>query len=238
MTQFQKRFSLAFAGICLSLGMWTGARIGGNDDATPPASRATWKLAELLPAASKPQPAADNSCIFFIGENAGAADARLVGIWLLKVEPEAHTAELLGIDPQPAHTAAFAADPATLPLMLAPQLGQLVPRYAIASPAALVQMSDGIGPARLQGQWLGGEAMRNYVSEPPAAAERLLRGAAAAQAMIAHAAVRSGAIDPLALVSLLGADACGSNVLPALVQQLWPLPPQNIRVRIMPAQAG
>ncbi|RLT45223.1 MAG: hypothetical protein DWI63_04775, partial [Chloroflexi bacterium] len=59
-----------------------------------------------------------------------------------------------------------------------------------------------------------------------------------AQAIIAHAAVRSGAIDPLALVSLLGADACGTNVLPALLQKLWPLPPQNIRVRIMPAQAG
>lgn len=238
MTQFQKRFSVAFAGICLTLGVWTGARIGGNGETAASAGKATWKLAAMLPAASKPQTAADNACIFFIGENAGAPDARLVGIWLLKVEPEAHTAELLGIDPQPAHTAAFAADPASLPLMLAPQLGQLVSRYAIASPAALVQMSDGIGPARLQGQWLGGEAMRSYVSEPAAAAERLLRAAAAAQAIIAHAAVRSGAIDPLALVSLLGADACGTNVLPALVQQLWPLPPQNIRVRILPAQAG
>ena len=238
MTQFQTRFSLGFAGICLTLGMWTGVRISGNADAPAAAAKAGWKLAALLPAASAPKNGGDNACIFFIGENAGTPAARLDGIWLLKVEADAHTAELLGISPQPEHSAAFAADPATLPLILAPQLGQLVARYAIAAPAALVQMSDGIGPARLQGQWLGGEAMRSYVSAPAAPAERLLREAAALQAIIAHAAVRSAVIDPLAVISVLGADACGQQVLPAMLQQLWPLPPQNIRVRIMPVFAG
>jgi hypothetical protein len=50
--------------------------------------------------------------------------------------------------------------------------------------------------------------------------------------------VRSAVIDPLAVISVLGGDACGQQVLPAMLQQLWPLPPQNIRVRIMPVLAG
>ncbi len=235
MTRSQGIITLV-TGSCFALvGVWLGIFLGGQ-------ALATFYTVSPTDTTNAPRAVIDAGAraprlgVSYLLVGVHAADARpapsLEAIWSVAFAPDYSSVELLGLAPTSKMKAAFVESPVELAALVAAQLPAPVLKQFRVDSAQFSWVIDTLGGLRLSGAVRDGAGTLDYVRAGRDADDRLLRQAAAVQALVAQAAVfgqRADIATPLLKRTRPG--ALSNAELLAITDNFSPLQLQRIRVR-------
>ena len=228
-------------GSCFALaGAWFGFFLGGQALATfytfSPSHDTTGALryAQVDAIVSGPRPSRLGVSYLLVGVH--TADSRttptLESVWSVTFAPNYSSVEMLGLALTSEMRAAFIESPVEFAKHVATQLPAPVLRQFRVDSAQFCWVIDTLGGIRLSGAVRDGASTLDYVRAGRDADNRLLRQAAAVQALVAQAAVLGQLADVAAmLLKRIRPSALPNAELLPIADNFSPLQIQSVRVR-------
>ncbi len=241
MTRSQGVITL-ITGSCFALtGAWFGLFLGGKALATfytvsPPSRDTTNAPRYVRVDAINAGARASRLGVSYLLVGVHTADTRrapsLEAVWSVTFAPNYSSVELLGLAPTSGMKAAFAESPVEFAAVVAAQLPVPALRQFRVDSTQFGWVIDTLGGVRLSGAVRDGAGTLDYVRAGRDADDRLLRQAAAVQALVAQAVVLGQRADVAALLlKRTRTGALPNAELLAITDNFSPLQLQRVRVR-------